>query len=326
MSLKKYVDASELKVFRKCIRRWGFSSRRVMHLRGPVSQNLVLGSAFHECLHELYSCQLPDLNKYQETLESTNFGILHNMITRYQEQVIPNDLARYEVLAIELRFPLTMSKDRELFQNLFVFFKKEYQQIYLDFTSSDEPEDVALATADEALLALQPPVCGSIDMILCDKKSKEVYGCEHKSVKNFRNDIYNLLDEQLMLYDFILQNLFVNYDGIFLNEVKKLKTKLNQKRQKYRYTQGELELFMQGVYEDIERIEKAAKGDVFYAQPGFMDCQMCDYTDLCLAVKETGKVKEVDPELYETLGFTRRTVDHLDESKTVSGKDVKLTL
>jgi CRISPR/Cas system-associated exonuclease Cas4 (RecB family) len=260
------VDTSEIKDFRNCIRKWAFTSRNMMHLR-PITtpKAFAFGIAFHAGLHTMYSGKAINYESdelFKEVIPE-ELPMLIMLLKGYEEQVLPNDLEKFEVLHLEYRF--------------------------------DEP------------------VRGSIDMVVRDNTTGAIYGVEHKTGKTFRGDMYNQLDEQLMMYTLAIEKAFGRCDGIYLNEIKKLKTKFESKRTLCRFTREELDYFMEGISETIEQMELAVSRKTFRACPNAMSCAMCDYQPLCMHIKSHGDISAVTEDILATYDLATRSTDHLNE-------------
>lgn len=175
------VDVSEVKEFHHCKRKWQLSSRNSFHLTPLITPKAFkLGTVFHECLHKLY------LGKDEEEVESyckeqlanddpKDATMILSMVRGYSRNIIPQD-EHFAVIDIEWHFKFNALE-------------------LLD------AEGVALATEMgivDALLDID--VAGSIDMIALDTDTGKIWGFEHKTAKNFRNDVYLWMDEQPRVY------------------------------------------------------------------------------------------------------------------------------
>lgn len=291
-------DVSELKTASECGRKWMYSSRNAMHLRPKVmNNNLFFGSLFHECLHALYLGANPDKVVQQAVRECqgdvTQQKVITAMLTGYAHEVLPEDLARYQVVDIEhsVRFN----------------------------TNIIDPQD-----------GKPVEVCGSIDMVCIEKATNLVWGFEHKTCSKFRPDIYIALDEQPRTYDIELQKFtdllnkeyeFKHHEegpyrvgGLYINEVKKVQRKFEYKRSTCRYSDAEREKFLYRLDRTAEKLIEMRdnEGSGCECSPGYMKCQMCDYASLCLTYRD----QDVElPELLDEFAeeYEVRECDHLDE-------------
>ena len=285
------VDVSEIKSLRSCERKHQFSSRNRFHLVPVVpNPNLYLGTIFHECLHSMYmGTSIDDILKYIDSniKDSAQYAVLTNMIKKYYEGPFTDDSLRYTVIDIEKSFQYTIGENPSTGETI--------------------------------------EVCGSIDMIAVDNETKMLVGFEHKTAKNFRPDIYDLVDEQPRVYFWAMKKILqewhnqgqhldiLSVDCIIINQVKKLQRGFDYKRVECRFDDTDLENFFRGFVKDAVKI--AQESDVTVPQPDFMKCQMCDYADLCMhyGYKNINKdelLQEFDGE------YKVREQDHLDDKTT----------
>lgn len=285
------VDVSEIKTYRECHRKHLYSSRNRMKLYPRVTNdNLQFGTWFHECLHKMYMrTSIEDILLWiDNTVENADMNkMLTKMVTGYYETVYLEDASRYDILDIEHSFDWILDP-------------VEYSDIH---------------------------VCGSIDMLAVDKKNNTLVGFEHKSGKNFRPEIYDFIDEQPRLYYIILQMYLedhpelrekypgITVGGVMVNQVKKLKTQFQYKRDLLSYSQKDLDNFLSSFMRDAIRILHRNPQDEL-PSPGFMKCQMCDYADICMKygyenLTEDKILKDVD--LNEE--YYVKEKDHLDEKQ-----------
>lgn len=264
------VDVSELKSYRDCHRKWALSSRNRMHLtaKKPATA-LVFGTAFHACLAQMYEQVPVELQKYAEVLVQEDFDTLTNIVSRYALEVIPTDLDRFEVLAIEHKFRIPLSEN---------------------------------ITAT-----------GSIDAVLREKATGKIYGFEHKTCKNWRPEFYDLVDEQPQMYFAAIIKDFGRCDGIVINQVKKLKTKLENKRTYCSYSDEEISEFLKWVLVDAKEIQDKKTSNEYRCSPSFMKCQMCDFQPLCLEMRTNSDISVVTQDLMDIYDFKIRERDHLEE-------------
>lgn len=313
------IDVSEMKTFRACRRQWQLSSRNKFHLQ-PIATppQLAFGTLFHESLAQLYLgvsydkvMQMVD----KERNPGTDIAIVA-MLRGYYENVLGADLERFKVLDIEHHFdipPLT-SEGEYLFP----------------FNSDGSPSLT---------------VCGSIDMIVVDKQTNEVFGFEHKTCKNFRSEDYIWMDEQPRVYTWALQHYIAKLNaqlltdwemqrnellvagkddniprpklyslgGVYLNEVKKLLRSFQYKRTLCTYTAEDLDNFMATFFGECNHIKHMVDDDLpAMPQPSYFGCQMCSFRSIC----STYMYKHIDKaEVLDEFGeeYMERTEDHLEE-------------
>lgn len=282
------IDVSEVKSFHECRRKWKLSSRNGMHLRPFVTPPAyATGTIFHNALHSLYT-EVP-LDKVMTYIKAQDAGdatrCLYAMVPGYANNVLVQDLEQYEVLEIEHRFSFL---PRDL-----------------------DGEDIDVGVN----------IVGSIDMIVRDRFSNLVYGFEHKTTKNFRDDTYMWMDEQPRVYSEALIRYLENakdldvsqFGGIYINEVKKLLRNFQYKRTLCRYPKDDLPNFMAKFYMDALDIkESVVTKDPALPCPGFMQCKMCSYNTIC----ETYMYSTLDEaELLEEFQqeFQQRLNDHLED-------------
>lgn len=294
------VDVSEIKSLRSCERKHQFSSRNKFHLVPTVpNPNLFLGTVFHECLHSMYmGTSVGNILKYIENnvKDSVQYAVLTNMIKKYYEGPFADDMIRYTVVDIERSFQYPL------------------------YISEDTGEVVE--------------VCGSIDMLVIDNDTKMLVGFEHKTAKNFRPDIYDLVDEQPRVYFWAMQQILkewhkqgqhldiIGVDCVMINQVKKLQRGFDYKRVECRYPEEDIANFFTGFIRDAQRIQRP-EDLVTVPQPDFMKCQMCDYVSLCMHYGY--KKVDMDDLLEEFEGeYKVREQDHLEDKtvRIVTGDEV----
>mgnify|MGYP001057742164 CR=1 FL=1 len=282
------VDVSEVKTWKDCKRKHLFNSRNRYHLvPNKPNDNLIFGTQFHEVLHMIYmGVSIDKILEWidREVTDSVYWKAMNNMAQGYYNGPYQKDKDRYVVIDIEKKF--------------------DYPAISSGF--DDEPVRL----------------CGSIDMVCIDVLTGKLCGFEHKTAKNFRPDVYNIIDEQPRVYTWALKKILDDYhrhnkyleitevDCIYLNQVKKLQTKFEFQRTECRYSEEDLNNFMDDFCRTIHDI---TTGDADTAPcPGFMKCQMCDYADLCMHYGYKNVEKE---DILEEFAdeFQERDHDHLDE-------------
>lgn len=283
------VDVSEVKTWKDCKRKHLFNSRNRYHLvPNKPNDNLIFGTQFHEVLHMIYmGVSIDKILEWidREVTDSVYWKTMNNMAQGYYNGPYQKDKDRYVVIDIEKKF--------------------DYPAI-----SSGDGDDEPVR------------LCGSIDMVCIDVLTGKLCGFEHKTAKNFRPDVYNIIDEQPRVYTWALKKILDDYhrhnkyleitevDCIYLNQVKKLQTKFEFQRTECRYSEEDLNNFMDDFCRTIHDI---AIGDVDTAPcPGFMKCQMCDYADLCMHYGYKNVEKENILEEFAD-EFQERDHDHLDE-------------
>lgn len=276
MSKSIMIDVSEMKTKRDCHRKWAFSSRNKMHLRSKVTPPaLALGIAFHKGLELLYMGVSPDIDGL-----CTTYGVLD-----FDEQrILRTMLEGYEENIIRL--------DIEKYEIL----DTEYKfQIPVEGTNII--------------------VTGSIDMVVRERATGKIFGFEHKSAKNWRPEIYDILDEQPQMYFIAIEKGFGRCDGIFINQVKKLKTKFDIKRTLLTYSKARLDNFFKCFVKDCHEINNMKDDNEFTASPSYIKCTMCMYADLCISIETSDSidVSNISESEIEILGLEKRLIDHLDE-------------
>lgn len=313
------VDVSEVKSYRECKRKHQFSSRNRFHLRSTITNpNLVFGTQFHEVLAMMYMGT--DLDKILEWInaevtDSVHWKVMDNMTKGYYNGPYQKDKDRYVVIDIEKSFNYPVGVvDETSFAIDPAYFDLKYERdedgnwIAVDRTSGETYETIC--------------VCGSIDMVCIDVVTGKLVGFEHKTAKNFRPEVYDLVDEQPRVYSWALKKILEDYHQqgkylevletgpIYLNQVKKLQTKFDYHRSECEYTPDDLYNFIEAFVRSARQI--ADDHNVCNPEPGFMKCQMCDYADLCMHYG----YKDIDKDelLREFEGeFEVRDCDHLDE-------------
>lgn len=316
-------DVSEIKTFRHCKRQWQLSSRNQFHLTAMVQPTaFAVGTTFHESLHKLYlGKDIEEVNQYIANSELSNDDktLLYSMIRGYYRNVLYKDQERFDVLDIEYHFEISV--------------KDMCVSLGIPVELVEDCEDVVL--------------CGSIDMICLDKETKEVWGFEHKTAKNFRNEVYCWMDEQPRLYYAALQlyvdklndtlhnkvragaytdHGFVDYKdfklgGVYINEVRKLIRASESKRTALSYSEDDLRNFMYGLLTSVAECHKMVSDERIprVPQPDYMVCTNCMYNTICQTY-QYGDIKL--PELLDefSMEFKVRENDHLDDKTEVEVK------
>lgn len=308
------VDVSEIKTFKACRRQWQLSSRNRFHMRPIVTPpQFALGTIFHEALAQMYLGVSLDkiMEMVRREMQTDNDAALLAMVPGYYNKVLPGDLDRFTVLDIEWHFevPPTTSDGEYLFPI-------EHK---VDKTTGEYCYD------DNGNPIMEPSmvICGSVDMIVVDKAEGKIYGFEHKTCKNFRDESYLWMDEQPRVYTWALQYYIRNYNekhgtnytlgGVYLNEVKKLLRQFQYQRTLCTYTDEDLDNFMQAFFEDCTSCKHAVDNNSYAApKPSYFNCGMCSFKTICSTYMYAPlNESEVLEEFKEE--FVKREEDHLEE-------------
>ena len=338
------VDVSEIKTFKACRRQWQLSSRNRFHMRPIVTPpQFALGTIFHESLAQLYLGVSLDkvMAMVRREMQTDNDAALLAMIPGYYNKVLPGDLDRFTVLDIEWHFevPPTTSDGEYLFP---VEHKTDKQTGELCYDANGDP-----------IMEPSLVICGSIDMIVLDKLENKIYGFEHKTCKNFRDESYLWMDEQPRVYTWALKTYVQNYNakraaeyeqswqewaalggykesepvrpaevtlgGVYLNEVKKLLRQFQYQRTLCTYTDEDLDHFMQSFFTDCTACKHAVDNNSYAApKPSYFNCNMCSFKTICSTYMYAPlNEAEVLEEFKEE--FVKREEDHLNEKAERSG-------
>lgn len=315
------VDVSEIKTFKACRRQWELSSRNKFHMRPTVTPpQFALGTIFHESLAQLY-LGVP-LEKVMEMvrreMQTDNDAALLAMVPGYYKNVLPSDLDRFTVLDIEHHFDIapTTSDGEYLFP---VEHVKNADGTYA-YDASGNPIGAPSLT-----------ICGSIDMIVLDKLQNKIYGFEHKTCKNFRDESYLWMDEQPRVYTWALKEYVRNYNekhgtdctlgGVYLNEVKKLLRQFQYQRTLCTYSDEDLDNFMQAFFADCVACKHAVDGDLYAApKPSYFTCNMCSFKTICTTYMYEKLDKNIVLEEFKE-EFVVREEDHLSEKTERNNED-----
>lgn len=337
------VDVSEIKTFKACKRQWQLTSRNKFHLRPMVTPPaFAFGTIFHEALAQLY-LDVP-LDKVMEMvrreMQSDTDAALLAMVPGYYKNVLPDDLERFTVLDIEHHFNIVPTTSFG-----------EYLFPLIPSTDSKTGERIYDANGDPVM---EPSltICGSIDMIVLDREEGKIYGFEHKTCKNFRDESYLWLDEQPRVYTWALKKFVEEYNqkqrmkwqqeyeavcrgegvepgdpgivfrdppqpvtlgGVYLNEVKKLLRQFQYHRTLCTYSDEDLDNFMLAFFNDCRECKHMVDSNSYAApKPSYMGCSMCTFKTIC----STYMYENLDREkiLHEfSEEFVERTEDHLEE-------------
>lgn len=302
------VDVSEIKSYRACKRSWKLGSRNGFHLRPRVTPTVfAFGTIFHEALHMMYM---------NVSLEKTM-----EMVTR--EMNPDTDVALIAMV-------------QGYYANVIPYDLEKYKVLDIEHQFSFPVPGVEDLN-----------VCGSIDMICLDKETNQIFGFEHKTAKNYRDDNFLWLDEQPRVYTVALQKYVAEYNakqeakyleewdawdtkfqepdqepqkpvpatlgGIYINEVKKLLRKFDYKRSLCVYAADDLKNFMDGFFQTCIQCQHSVEtDDVAIPQPNYMGCKMCNFRAICETYKYSTLVEDVVLDEFSE-EFVKRDSDHLDE-------------
>ena len=314
------VDVSEIKTFKACRRQWQLSSRNRFHMRPIVTPpQFALGTIFHESLAQLYLGVILDnvISIVRREMQTDNDAALLAMIPGYYKNVLPGDLDRFQVLDIEHHFDIapTTSDGEYLFP---------WEPVV-------DPKTGELTYDDNGDPVMKPSltICGSIDMIVLDKDTNKIYGFEHKTCKNFRDETFLWMDEQPRVYTWALKEYIRNYNakngtdctlgGVYLNEVKKLLRQFQYHRALCVYTDEDLDHFMQAFFTDCVACKHAVDNNSYAApKPSYFSCGNCTFKTICSTYMYAPlNESEVLEEFKEE--FVKREEDHLNEKAERSG-------
>lgn len=329
-----FVDVSEIKEFRHCKRKWQLSSRNSFHLTPCVPPKAFkLGTVFHECLHKLYlGKDEAEVEKYcNDQLKNDDpkdATMILSMVRGYSRSVIPID-EHFVPIDIEWHFkfsPFALLDDTGL-------------ALAHTMGITDALTDITIA--------------GSIDMIALDTETNQIWGFEHKTAKNFRNDIYLWMDEQPRVYYAALQQWVKKYNetryekwfydkekyefnhhgatyyepepvpvtlgGVYINEVRKLVRAFEYKRSPLRYPDDDLRNFMLSFATSCAECHKMVNNPNLprNPEPDMMTCMNCQFNTIC----QTYQYQNItlDELLKEfNLEYEVRKEDHLNEKEEVN--------
>ena len=308
------VDVSEIKTFKACRRQWQLSSRNRFHMRPIVTPpQFALGTIFHEALAQLYLGVSLDkvMAMVRREMKTDNDAALLAMIPGYYNNVLPGDLDRFTVLDIEWHFevPPTTSDGEYLFP-----IEHKVDKVTGEYCYDDNGNPIM----EPSLI-----ICGSVDMIVVDKAEGKIYGFEHKTCKNFRDESFLWMDEQPRVYTWALQYYIRNYNekhgtnytlgGVYLNEVKKLLRQFQYQRTLCTYTDADLDHFMQAFFTDCTACKHAVDNNSYAApKPSYFNCGMCSFKTICSTYMYAPlDESEVLEEFKEE--SVKRDEDHLEE-------------
>ena len=328
-----FVDVSEIKEFRHCKRKWQLSSRNSFHLTPCIPPKAFkLGTVFHECLHKLYLGKdeaeveqyCTNQLKHDDPKDAT---MILSMVRGYSRNVIPAD-ERFVPIDIEWHFKFSPF---ELLDDIGYYLAHE-------MGIADALQEITIA--------------GSIDMIALDTETNQIWGFEHKTAKNFRNDIYLWMDEQPRVYyaalkrwvetfndrtymqwldakaKFEFENPGLEYapapepvtlGGVYINEVRKLVRAFDYKRSPLKYPEDDLRNFMLSFVTSCAECHKMVNNPNLprNPEPDMMTCMNCQYNTIC----QTFQYQNItlDKLLKEfNLEYEVRKSDHLNEKEEVN--------
>lgn len=324
------VDTSEIKEFRHCKRKWQLSSRNSFHLTPCVTPKAFkLGTVFHECLHKLYlGVDEAEVEQYcKEQLKDNDpkdATMILSMVRGYSRNVIPND-ERFVPIDIEWHFKYSP----------YEMLDEAGRDIVGRLGIDNQLQDITIA--------------GSIDMIALDTDTNQIWGFEHKTAKNFRNDVYLWMDEQPRVYFAALKLWVEEYNareldrwqaqadklteqgsvvppkppavtlgGVYINEVRKLIRAFETKRSALRYRDDDLRNFLISFVTSCAECHKYANNQFIprNPEPDMMTCMTCQYNTIC----QTYQYQNIDlNELLDEfkLEYKVREDDHLNEKQEV---------
>ena len=329
------VDVSEIKAFKACRRQWQLSSRNQFHMRPIVTPSqFARGTIFHESLAQLYLGVSLDqvMDMVRREMQTDGDAALLAMIPGYHKNVLSDDLDRFTVLDIEHHFEIapTTSDGEYLFP--------------LEHMRDPKTGELMYDNQGEPVLGPSLVVCGSIDMIVLDKNTNKIYGFEHKTCKNFRDESYLWMDEQPRVYTWALKEYIRNYNekqmakwekmcamadeagerlpgmpepatlgGVYLNEVKKLLRQFQYQRTLCTYNDEDMDHFMQAFFTDCTACKHAVDNNSYAApKPSYFSCGMCSFKTICSTYMYAPlNESEVLEEFKEE--FVKREEDHLEE-------------
>lgn len=334
------VDVSEIKTFKTCKRQWQLSSRNKFHLRPIVTPTqFAFGTIFHEALAQLYLGVSYEkvMEMVRKEMRDDSDAALLAMVTGYYKNVLPGDLDRFKVLDIEHHFEIApTTSDGEY---LFDFVPKKDDKGQQLYNSNGNP------MMEPALT-----ICGSIDMIVLDVDQNKIYGFEHKTCKDFRDEAYLWMDEQPRVYTWALQQYVREYNkkqtqayikacdeaeaagipptsnefyparpqpatlgGVYLNEVKKLLRQFQYNRTLCTYSEEDLDNFMQAFFESCTQCKHAVDNNsLLLPQPSYMSCKMCTFKTICSTYMYNNLNKNTILDEFRE-EFMEREEDHLNE-------------
>jgi CRISPR/Cas system-associated exonuclease Cas4 (RecB family) len=288
------VDVSEIKSMRACKRQHHITSRNAWKVAPKVKdENLIFGVIFHESMHALYAGGSAIVD---QTIEAA----VREFALPGDKKMIENMIRGYaeKVLPADL-------------DDYWIIDIEHYFQL------------------DNLLRGIE--FAGSIDMLAIRKSDYALFGFEHKSAKNFKEEFLLKFDEQPRMYTLALKNIIEHIDdlklpealiphkkeihlgGILFNETRKLQTKFEHKRTLCTYTDADLEKFIHGISRTCAAIVVASTNEELPdADPGMVKCSMCSCKNICEFYGYASPNKEEVLEEFKE-EFMENETDHLDE-------------
>ena len=332
------VDVSEIKTFKTCRRQWQLSSRNRFHLRPTVAAPaLAFGTIFHEALAQMYLGVNIDkvMEMVRREMRTDTDAALLAMVPGYYKNVLPDDLDRFKVLDVEHHFEIAPTTSEG--EYLFPLVEKRNAAGEIEYDSNGEP-----------IMEPSLTICGSIDLIALDTTTNEIWGFEHKTCKDFRDETFLWMDEQPRVYTWAMQEYVRKYNdnqykkwvdtccaidsqpaecrdeypgeptpvtlgGVYLNEVKKLLRSFQYNRTKCVYSTEDLDMFMQTFYQTCTQCKHMVDNNNYAApQPSYFACKMCSFKTICQTYMYENLDKDAILKEF-TEEFVERSEDHLDE-------------
>lgn len=275
------VDVSEIKTYRQCPRKWQLSSRNQMHLR-PINipRHFTFGTIFHEALHQLYlgadPAKVLKWTKSQIDPNTPSELALPSMIEGYIENLLEEDLERYEVLEVEHHFEEKFTADAFLCGSI---------------------DMIAIDRETNTLVGFEHKTCKNF------RTGAYLHLDDQLRVYNWVLHCMALrLDTK------------IEVGGIVLNETRKLLRKFENKRQIHNEPFPSLLRYINSLASTVHDLTQSVYSS-YDPQPcaDFMHCQMCEFNTIC-ETYGTDELPVQDEILKEfELEFQERECDHLDE-------------
>lgn len=277
------VDVSEIKTFRHCPRKWQFSSRNQMHLRPTVTpRHFTFGTIFHEALHQLYLGASADkvLDWVQSQIDPNTPSemALPSMIRGYIDNLLADDLQRYQILEVEHQFSYPISYVPAI-----------------DLCGSIDM--LAIERKTNTLYGFEHKTCKNFRTgayLALDDQLRVYNWILYQIAPTFPSN--------------------PKVGGVILNETRKLLRQFDNKRHTHNESLPALQQYINTLRGTTKSISSATETPNL-VQPcaDFMSCQMCEFATIC----ETYGTQQLPPEsqiLEEfELEFQKRECDHLDE-------------
>ena len=284
------IDASEIKEFRTCKRKWSYSSRNKMHLTTiETPPALFFGTHFHECLHMMYKgTELSDIFLYidKQIEDIQQNRILKNMIGKYY-QIALADLDQYDILVIEHGWSYPFTGNITVCGSIdMIALDKQTGLIYgFEHKSGKNFKD-------------------GVDLML-DEQTRM-----YSRAMNLFVMLYNLQNDTQY-----------KFGGIYLNEIRKLVKQFDHRRTLLNHTKEDLERFFNGIEKTAKRIVECSESEnTPDPEPSFMKCRMCQFAPVC---ETYGYIAPTTSEILTKLPdqFKVRDIDHLDEKSKQYGEE-----